>query len=376
MGLETATYINGLVATNPVGATDPKSQGDDHLRLLKATILATFAAITGAVSASHTELNLLTGATGLTGTGDTVRSASPTFTGTLVAAAATFSSTVTVPNSNFTYAKINDAAAVSVLGRSANSSGVLADIAAGANDRVLGRASNALSFMQLTAGMFPSTVVPDAALSANVPLLNASNTFTGGTQTVAAAGALAYIKSSNTSGGWLQWATSDTVRGYFGNGTLISGGSPGVGDIALRAASGGLYFSGNNGTTAHFALSSAGLVTTPNADPSEVGKAGLPINEQSDNYTCVLADANKAVGQTGTSKTITIPAHASVAFPDGTTLTFYGRVASTTTIAITTDTMYLRGTGFATTGSRTLAAGGIATAVKIAGTWWIGGDVS
>lgn len=59
MGLEAATFINQLVATNPVGATDPKSQGDDHLRLIKSALQATFAAITGAVTATHTELNQL-----------------------------------------------------------------------------------------------------------------------------------------------------------------------------------------------------------------------------------------------------------------------------------------------------------------------------
>lgn len=61
MGLEVATFISGLVATNPVGATDPKSQGDDHIRLIKATLLATFPAITGAITATHTELNQLHG---------------------------------------------------------------------------------------------------------------------------------------------------------------------------------------------------------------------------------------------------------------------------------------------------------------------------
>lgn len=40
MGLETATYISGLNSSNPDGA-DVRSQGDDHLRLIKATLLAT-----------------------------------------------------------------------------------------------------------------------------------------------------------------------------------------------------------------------------------------------------------------------------------------------------------------------------------------------
>lgn len=62
MALETATYISGLVSTNPL-SSDPKSQGDDHLRLIKSTILATFPNITGAVTATHTELNYVTGVT-------------------------------------------------------------------------------------------------------------------------------------------------------------------------------------------------------------------------------------------------------------------------------------------------------------------------
>lgn len=57
MGLETGTYIDSLVATNPVGATDQKSQGDDHLRLIKSTILNTFPSIVGAVNLTDTQLN-------------------------------------------------------------------------------------------------------------------------------------------------------------------------------------------------------------------------------------------------------------------------------------------------------------------------------
>ena len=47
MGLESATYIPELSITNPVGASDPKSQGDDHLRLIKKTLSNTFGAFVG-----------------------------------------------------------------------------------------------------------------------------------------------------------------------------------------------------------------------------------------------------------------------------------------------------------------------------------------
>lgn len=62
MSLESGTYISSLVATNPTGSDD-RSQGDDHIRLLKSTILNTFPAITGAVTPTHTELNYVDGVT-------------------------------------------------------------------------------------------------------------------------------------------------------------------------------------------------------------------------------------------------------------------------------------------------------------------------
>jgi hypothetical protein len=62
MALESGTFINSLVVTNPTSA-DAKSQGDDHLRLIKSTLKNTFTAITGAITASHTELNFVQGVT-------------------------------------------------------------------------------------------------------------------------------------------------------------------------------------------------------------------------------------------------------------------------------------------------------------------------
>ena len=71
-----------------------------------------------------------------------------------------------------------------------------------------------------------------------------------------------------------------------------------------------------------------------------------------------------------TPRTWTIPANSSVPYPVGTTLTFVNQDgAGDLTIAITSDTMRLAGAG--TTGSRTLAANGIATAVKVASTEWV-----
>ena len=65
MALETGTYIDSLNASNPA-ATDALSQADDHLRLIKSTVKATFPNVSGAVTATHTELNIVDGLTAST----------------------------------------------------------------------------------------------------------------------------------------------------------------------------------------------------------------------------------------------------------------------------------------------------------------------
>lgn len=58
----------------------------------------------------------------------------------------TFNDTPVVPDTSWTYAKIQDAAALSVLGRSANSSGPLADIVAGSDGDILRRSGTTVGF--------------------------------------------------------------------------------------------------------------------------------------------------------------------------------------------------------------------------------------
>jgi len=57
MGLEAATYIHQLNPLNPVGAVDPKAQGDDHIRMIKSAVQASFPNIAGAMTATHLVLN-------------------------------------------------------------------------------------------------------------------------------------------------------------------------------------------------------------------------------------------------------------------------------------------------------------------------------
>ena len=107
---------------------------------------------------------------------------------------------------------------------------------------------------------------------------------------------------------------------------------------------------------------------------NNIGYLNIPQNSQSVAYTCVLADAGKHIlhpAADTTARTFTIPANASVPYPIGTALTFVNQngTGGIVTIAITTDTMRLAGAG--TTGSRTLARNGVATAIKITATEWI-----
>ena len=99
----------------------------------------------------------------------------------------------------------------------------------------------------------------------------------------------------------------------------------------------------------------------------------LVQNSQSAAYTLVLGDSGKHIlhpSADTTARTFTIPANSTVAFTIGTAVTFINQNAGgVITISITTDTMRLAGAG--TTGSRSLAANGVATAVKITSTEWI-----
>lgn len=126
--------------------------------------------------------------------------------------------------------------------------------------------------------------------------------------------------------------------------------------------------------------STASGLTSDNVQDAldELGELGdgdgiITQNSQNVAYTCVLADAGKHIfhpSSDTTARTWTIPANASVAYTVGTAITFVNQnAAGVITIAITSDTMRLAGVG--TTGSRTLAANGIATALKIAAAEWI-----
>ena len=131
--------------------------------------------------------------------------------------------------------------------------------------------------------------------------------------------------------------------------------------------------SGGSLTTA-LTLASTGAATFAGAVSDSIGDIRiLPQNSRSAAYTTVLSDSGKHIlhpSADTTARTITIDSNANVAYAIGTAITFINQnAAGALTIAITSDTMRLAGAG--TTGDRTLAANGVATAVKITSTEWI-----
>jgi len=121
-------------------------------------------------------------------------------------------------------------------------------------------------------------------------------------------------------------------------------------------------------TTPVLGTPTSGNLSNCTADGTNaVGFLVVPQNAQTGSYTLVLADAGKHIyhASGAGAATYTIPAASSVAYPIGTAITFINLSATSISIAITTDTMYLSSAG--TTGTRTLAQYGSATAIKVSG---------
>jgi len=189
--------------------------------------------------------------------------------------------------------------------------------------------------------------------------------------TIISAGTSGNVLTSNGTA-WL--STAPASFSYPGSGIANSTGS----------AWGTSYSTTGSGTVVALATSptlvtpvlgtpTSGNLSNCTADgTNSVGFLNIPINSQSAAYTLVLADAGKAILHPSTdanARTFTIPANSSVAYPVGTAISFINMTSNVVSIAITTDTMYLSSAG--TTGTRSLAQYGTATAVKMTSTTWI-----
>jgi hypothetical protein len=176
---------------------------------------------------------------------------------------------------------------------------------------------------------------------------------------------------------------------YVGTDLNIGGGVLVTGLTASSAvatdASKNLVSVTNTGTGSNVLATSPTLVTPALGTPSSgtlsgctvdgtdaVGFRNIPINSKSAAYTTVLADSGKVIFHPSTdanARTFTIDSNANVAYPLGTAITFINMTSQVVTIAITSDTMYLSSAG--TTGSRSLAQYGSATAIKMTSTTWL-----
>jgi len=243
------------------------------------------------------------------------------------------------------------------------------------------------------------TVKVLASTASTGTVTSVAQTFTGGIVSVAgspvtSSGTLA-LTVAGTSGGVpyfssaSTWATSAALAAN----ALVIGGGAGAAPATTTTATGALTFLGTP-TSANLAAlltdetgsGSAVFATSPTlvtpilgtptsgnlsnctADGTDqVGFKNIPQNAQTGSYTMVLADAGKHIyhASGAGAATYTIPAASSVAYPIGTAITFVNLSATSISIAITTDTMYLSSAG--TTGTRTLAQYGTATAIKVSG---------
>ena len=148
----------------------------------------------------------------------------------------------------------------------------------------------------------------------------------------------------------------------------------GTGSNVAATARGNLGAAASGANTDITALDQDVTITaTGTIAADSLGFRGLPQNAQTGAYTLALADAGKHVSNT--TGGFVIPANGSVAFPVGTAIVLFNNSGSNQTISITTDTLRLAGS--TNTGSRTLAAYGLATCVKVASTTWVvSGNVS
>jgi hypothetical protein len=175
----------------------------------------------------------------------------------------------------------------------------------------------------------------------------------------------------------------DSIDALFDAGPVLKVAKGGTGAATLAGA--GIVTLTGTQTLTNKTLTSPTLTTPVLGTPAsgtlsgctvdgtnEVGYKNIPQNSQSAAYTCVLADAGKHIFHPSTdanARTFTIPANSSVAYPIGTAITFVNVTSQVVTIAITSDTMYLAKDG--TTGSRSLAQYGSATALKLTSTTWL-----
>lgn len=230
------------------------------------------------------------------------------------------------------------------------------------------------------------TALGAAALGANTditslaaPSLGAATatTASGGTNTtqVATTAFVTSAVSTAVTGKAASGANSD-ITSLSGLTTALSVAQGGTGGTTAAAARSSLSAAASGANTDITALNQSTTIAASGTIAStSLGFRGVPLSGQTQGsaITLALSDAGKRVANT--TGGWVIPANSSVAFPVDTVIVIHNDSASTQTLSITTDTLTLAGT--ATTGSRTVAANGLATITKITSTkWLVSGNVT
>lgn len=161
--------------------------------------------------------------------------------------------------------------------------------------------------------------------------------------------------------------------------TMGSNGNKAVtvnsGGTALTVTTGTLALGGNFATSGSSPLT---LTVTNNTNATfpagtiTLGYQNVPQNSKSANYTTVLGDAGQHILHPSTdanARTFKIDSNNNVAYIVGTAITFINETSQVTTIGINDDTMTLANS--TSTGNRSLAQNGIATAVKKGTNSWL-----
>ena len=191
------------------------------------------------------------------------------------------------------------------------------------------------------------------------------------------AGATGFSAAGTSGQVLLSGATGSPTWSTLGTGVATFLATPSSANLAAavtdETGSGVLVFATSPSlTTPVLGTPTSGNLTNCTADGTNaVGYLIIPQNAQTGSYTLVLGDSGKSIfhATAAGAATYTIPANGTVAYPIGTTISIINMSTNAVTIAITTDTLYLAGTG--ATGSRTLAQYGVATTTKMTSTTWI-----